>query len=67
LAPADALTVNLGVEAAQLGVVALVAPLLWLLTRATGNGQCTLRHGAGYLTGCLAAMWCLERSLELFN
>lgn len=58
---------NLGVEAAQLGLVLTVAPLLALLSRVTPARQQALRGAAGYLIGSLAAMWLIERTLELFS
>lgn len=57
---------NLGVELAQLLVVALLAPLLWLLSRSALHRQQLVHGAAGYLIGSLAAMWCIERTLELF-
>lgn len=55
---------NLGVELAQLGVVAALVPLLWLLAKLPVQQR--LHTLAGYTIGSLAAMWCIERALELF-
>lgn len=58
---------NLGVEAGQLIIVALVLAGLFVIQRlpvATSGG---LRHAPAYLIGTLAAFWFLERTLSLFS
>jgi hypothetical protein len=54
---------NLGIEAAQLGLVCLLAPCVWLVTRRGASFLLRARLGAGYATGSLAAMWCIERAV----
>jgi hypothetical protein len=54
---------NLGVELAQLALVALLAPALWLCARRGPHTLAGLRVAAAYATGGVAALWCIERTL----
>jgi hypothetical protein len=55
---------NLGVELAQFAVVAGLAAALWLASRVVVLSRQRLRSWAAYAIGSLAAMWCIERSLD---
>lgn len=54
---------NLGIELAQLALVGVLAPGLWWAARRGPRALRGLRLTGAYATGCLAAMWCIERAL----
>ncbi len=54
---------NLGIELAQLLLVCVIAPCLWLVARTGPRAVQRLRVTGAYATGGLAAMWCIERAL----
>lgn len=56
------LAFNLGVEAMQLSVVALVVPALLMLARADAGTYAMLRRLLGAAGGLLALLWMLERA-----
>jgi hydrogenase/urease accessory protein HupE len=54
---------NLGIELAQLALVGALWPCLWLAARRGPHALRGLRLTGAYVTGSLAAMWCIERTL----
>ncbi len=58
---------NLGVEAGQLIIVALVLGGLFVIQRLPVAASGGLRQAPAYLIGTLAAFWFLERTLSLFS
>jgi hypothetical protein len=67
--PADAIPLslfgfNLGVEIGQLLVVATLAVLMFGAGRLTALSRVRFRSWTAYAIGSLAAMWCIERSLD---
>lgn len=58
---------NLGIELAQLALIAVLAPCLWLAARRGPRALRGLRLTGAYATGSLAAMWCIERTLAWFG
>ena len=58
---------NFGIELAQLALVSVLAPCLWLAARSGPHAVRGLRVAVAYGTGSLAAMWCIERTLAWFT
>jgi hypothetical protein len=54
---------NAGIELAQIALVGVLAPCLWLAARRGPRTLRGLRLTGAYATGSLAAMWCIERTL----
>ena len=54
---------NVGLEAGQLLVIALMAVLMWLLRKIGSDAQLT--RYAAYAMGCVAAFWTIDRTLLL--
>ena len=67
--PLSLLGFNLGIEAAQLGLVALLLAAATALRRMplAWRGPGFARAVPAYVTGSMAACWCLERSLALLG
>lgn len=66
--PEDALWIslllfNIGLEIGQLGVIALMAAIVWLLGRV--EWQTRFTQAAAWGMGCLAAYWTIDRTLLL--
>lgn len=55
---------NLGIELGQIMVLAVLAALMWLLSR--WQRHTALIRGAAYAMGSLAAFWTIDRTLLLF-
>jgi hypothetical protein len=63
--PLSLLGFNCGIELAQ---VALVLPVLWLARRfVRADAARWLRPAAGYAIGGVSALWCIERTLLLWE
>ena len=55
---------NVGIEAGQLGVIALLSIAAWVLSRVSMQGL--FYRSAGWLMGCLATFWTIDRTVLLF-
>ena len=55
---------NIGIEAGQLGVIALLSIAAWVLSRF--SMQSLFYRSAGWVMGCLATFWTIDRTVLLF-
>ena len=58
------LSFNLGIELGQLVIVTLILPLAWRL-RASNFYRRVVLQGGSIAVALLAAVWCVERALDL--
>lgn len=56
------LAFNLGIEIAQLLLVLVAVPALWMIARSSTLAYAVLRRVAGWAGGFLSVLWVLERS-----
>ena len=55
---------NIGIEAGQLGVIALLSIAAWVLSRL--SMQSLFYRSAGWVMGCSATFWTIDRTVLLF-
>ena len=55
---------HIGIEAGQLGVIALLSIAAWVLSRL--SMQSLFYRSAGWVMGCLAAFWTIDATVLLF-
>jgi hypothetical protein len=65
--PLSLFAFNLGVEAGQVLVCTMLAPILLIAHKVARGRERPVRLCIAYGIGPLAALWCIERTLPLFH
>jgi len=63
--PLALLFFNIGIELGQIAFIIAMLALWWLLRKPLAPWQARLRWVPVYVLGCLSALWCIERGLEV--
>jgi len=63
--PMALLAFNVGIELGQLGLIALLLPVMWLAGRVSEPGSRLWKVVPNYAVGCMASMWFWDRLAKL--